>query len=245
MKYLYDDKQIKSGQEMKKIIITGALKPFIERDMSILARKENRIFYVNSGQEALDVHKREKGDLIIVQLESPDLPCEKLCTAIRGDEVLKGVSILIVCSEDTSDIERCLKYGANDYVTQPLNPAGFLRKVMRLLNISERTHYRVIVKVSGRDNGDEIPFFCTSQNISSSGILLETEKVLNRGDKITCSFFVPKNTRIVTKGEIMRIMEKENGIKEYGVRFIDISPSVESNIEAFIENWTKRRKRYR
>ncbi len=228
---------------MKKIIIADSLREFIEQDVNILTRNDNKIFYIKSGQEALDVHKKEKADLMIVELESPGLNCEQLCPAIRGDEVLKNISIFIICSDKLSDTERCQQCGANDYIIQPLNPAAFLRKVLRLLNISERTHYRVIVKVSFREGYDLTHFFCTSQNISKSGILLETEKVLNKGEKITCSFFLPKTVRIITDGEVARIVNKENGVKEYGVRFTDISPAVESQIETFIENWLK--KRYR
>ena len=228
---------------MKKIIIADSLREFIEQDVSILTRNDNKIFYIMSGQEALDVHRKEKADLMVVELESPDLKCEQLCPAIRGDEALKNVSILIVCSDKLSDTERCQQCGANDYIIQPLRPAEFLRKVLRLLNISERTHYRVIVKVSFREGYNLTHFFCTSQNISKSGILLETEKVMKKGDKITCSFFLPKTVRIITDGEVMRIVSKDNGVKEYGIRFTDISPAIELQIEKFIANWLK--KRYR
>jgi CheY-like chemotaxis protein len=229
---------------MKRIIIAQALKAFVEQRVSVLAGYEYRIFYVKSGKEALDVHRKEKGDLIIIEPDFRDLTCEQLCSVIRGDESLKGVSILIVCSDKPSDIERCQKCGANDYI-QTLTPAAFLKKAAQFLNVSERTSYRVIVKISMTENNHRTHIFCTSRNLSSSGILFETDRALEQGDKITCSFFLPNSVRIDTAGEIVRIAKKEDGSKEYGARFIDVPPSVESQIELFIQKWEERKKRYR
>lgn len=229
---------------MKKMIIAYALKNFIKQQVSALAGYGNEIFYIKSGEEALNIHRKEKADLIIIKPDFPDMTCEHLCSIIRGDEGLKRVSILMVCSDKLSDIERCQKCGVNDYI-QPLTPTTFFRKAIRLLNISERTSYRVIVKVAKRENKNIKHVFCTSQNISSSGLLLETDGVLAKGDKITCSFFLPNSIQIVTEGEIVRIVGKEDGSKNYGVKFVDIPSSVESQIESFIGNWLQRKKRYR
>jgi response regulator RpfG family c-di-GMP phosphodiesterase len=229
---------------MKKIIIDNALKDIVQQQVSVLASNNNKILYIESGREALAVHRKEQADIVIIKPDFPDMPCEQLCSDIRGDEGLRRVSILIVCSDNPSDIERCQKCGANDYI-QPQTQTTFLRKVARLLNISERTSYRVIVRVAQREKNNMNHVFCTSQNISSSGILLETDSVLNQGDKITCSFFLPNSIRIVTEGEIVRIVEKEDGSKNYGVKFVDIPSLVESQIASFTENWLKSKKRFR
>lgn len=226
---------------MKKIIIADSLKDFIEQDVNLIAGYDNKIFYIKTAQEALDIHRKERANLIIITLDYPDLSCERICSAIRRDEVLKTVSILVVCSEKLSDIERCLRCGASDYITHPVSPAAFLLKVSRLLNVSERTSYRVIVKVVNMDDTRAAHIFCASKNISSSGLLLETDVIFDKGNKLICSFFLPNSIRIVADGEIMRIREKENGIKEYGVRFIDIPHSVELQIASFVENWLKRK----
>ncbi len=214
--------------KVKKIIIDHALIDSVQQQVSILAGNGN-IFYIEYGKEALAIHRKERADLAIIKPDFPDMTCEQFCSDIRGDEGLKRVSILVVCSEKLSDIERCQKCGANDYI-QPMTQTDFLRKAARLLNISERTRYRVIVKVAQRKNKNGNHVFCTSQDISSSGILLETDGVLNKGDTITCSFFLPNSIRIVTDGEIVRIVEKEDGSRNYGVKFIDLPSNIESQM---------------
>ncbi len=228
---------------MKKIIVTDTLKDFVEQHVGIFTGQGYKTFFVKSGEEALDVHKNERADLIIIEPDFPDLTCEEFCSAIRGDDVLKRVSTLVVCSDKLSEIERCQRCGANDYIQQ-LTPATFLRKAVRLLNVSERTSYRVIVKVSRKEGDETTHFFCTSQNISRSGMLLETDRVLNKGDKVTCSFFLPNSVRIVSQGEVVRIAERTDGPNDYGVKFVNMSPLVESRIASFIGNWVERKRRY-
>ena len=114
------------------------MKDFVEQQVSVLNGYHYNAFYIKSGREALDTHRKEKADLIIMKPDFPDLTCEQLCSVIRGDEDLKSVSILIVCADKPFDIERCQNCGANDYI-YPLTPAMFLRKSVRLLSVSERT----------------------------------------------------------------------------------------------------------
>jgi len=228
---------------MKKIIITDTLKDFVTQNLTVFAEQDYKTFFVKTGEEALDAHRNEKADLIVIEPDFPDLSCEQLCSAIKGDEALKRVSTLVVCSDNLSEIERCQSCGANDYI-QLLTPEIFLRKASRLLNVSERTSYRVIIKVSMKSGGETTHFFCTSQNMSRSGLLLETDKVLSKGDSVTCSFFLPNSIRIVSQGEVVRIVEREDGFCDYGVKFINMSPLVESRIASFIGNWEERKKRY-
>ena len=227
---------------MKKIIIIDSLRDFIAQHAGLIAGYDNKIFYVESGREALEIHRKERADLLIIAPDFPDMTCEELCRVIREDNVLKRVSILVVCSDKQSDVERCVQCGASDYLTQPLAPAVFLWKVTRLLNVSERTSYRVVVKVTRNDIPNAPHIFCSSKNISSSGVLLETDHVFNIGEKLTCSFFLPNSIRIVTEGQVMRLQNEENGLIEYGVRFVDPSTSVELQIASFVENWLKRKK---
>ena len=230
---------------MKKIIALNTLKDFIEQEVPLLTKSDIEIRYAPSGKALLHMHKNSKADLIITELDFPDMNCEQLCSTIRMDRSLRNVSILITCSNTPVDLERCLLCGANDYLVYPLVAFEFLRKVLRLLNIAERTIYRVIVKATMQDQERPAHFFCTSKNISTSGMLLETDRPLVKGNSLSFSFFLPKSVPVEAQGEIVRITLNENGSKEYGVKFFGIAPAVESRIETFINNWLKRTKRHR
>lgn len=222
---------------MRKILIVSGFKPFIEKEKSILDRAEFKIFTANSGKEALNIHGTEKVDIIITDLDMPDMSGDELCSIIRKDKVLKKVSMLMVCTNKETDLKRCADAGVNSYITKPIDPEQLVKKVSHLLNIPERKSYRVLIKVEVKGQFLNMHFFCSSQNLSASGILLETDKPLAKGDVISCSFFLPNSDRIIADCEVVRVVRSAIKTFQYGVRFLNLHPDSMSAIESFIKSW--------
>ncbi len=222
---------------MKKVIIVGALNPIIEKEKTILQRADLKIFTTTSPEEALKMHKAEKADLIVTDLDMPGMSGDKLCSIIREDNDIKKVSIIIIGSNRKSDLERSLVSGANSFLTRPVVAEELVQKVSQFLNIPERKSYRVLIKVEVKGKFMNVPFFCSSQDLSSSGILLETDKPLAKGDTISCSFFLPNSERVAAEGEVVRVMRKAVKTFQYGVKFVNLHPDYMSAIDTFIKNW--------
>lgn len=220
----------------KKILIVDDLKPFIEQEKSILSRADFQVFTASSGKEAVEIHKSERMDLIVADLDMPEMPGDELSQAIRDDKSLKKVSIIIVCTKRASDIERCARCGANAYITRPIKADELLKKVHSFLDVPLRKDIRVLIKVSVRGKFESEPFFCTSQDISKSGILIETEKTLAKGDIVMCSFFLPDEERIVADCEVMRV-QKAGGssLYRYGAKFLNLEPEYELIIDRYVK----------
>src|SRR3990172_4411493 len=218
---------------MKKILIVDDLRTYIERQKSILSRSDFRIFTAQSSEEALALHKIEKVDLLIVDMDMPVNSGDRLCSIIRNDENLKQVSVILVCNNSAADISRAGRCKANAYITKPIHPVEFLEKVGQLLDIPARKSYRVLLKVTVNGMAGSESFFCSSQNISFSGILIETEKAFEKGRRISCSFFLPNSERIITDGEIVRSVKKSETMYQYGVRYVDLAPKYRAAIDEF------------
>ncbi len=220
---------------MKKVLIVDDIRSFVEKEKSILDRSDIKIFTAASAEEALAIHKAENIDLIIVDLDMPGMTGDHLCNIIRRDEILKHVSIIVVCSGTKQEIERICQCKANSYITKPIRPVQFLDSVSRYLDVPERKSYRVLLKakVEGKFGGE--PFFCSSQNISVSGMLIDTEKALEKGDLVSCSFFLPGSECIVADAEVMRSARTAENSMSYGVRFRNLQPAFRAAIETFIE----------
>jgi c-di-GMP-binding flagellar brake protein YcgR len=92
----------------------------------------------------------------------------------------------------------------------------------------------VLVKVRVETSYRSDEFFCTSRNLSNTGILLETEKSLARGDTINCSFFLPDVERIRTDCLIIRIERAKEGKYTYGAEFIELDEHQSKQISEFI-----------
>ena len=222
---------------IKKILIAHDIKSVIEKEESFFNRENIRILTSSSNEEALSIHKREKVDLIITRLDTPQMDGETLCSLIRNDNKLRRVSILMVCSSIKSDIKRQSKCKANAFVREPINLSILVEKAHQLLNIAQRESLRapIVIKVHGKYKGK--PFLCITENISASGMLFQTDRIIDQGDNIICSFFLPNSLHIRTEAEVVRVVEKETEFDTYyyGIRFSNLN----SNEKSAIETYTK------
>jgi CheY-like chemotaxis protein len=219
---------------MKKILLVNSVVSFHEENGSFLDRGDFRIFTASTGIEALEIHRQERVNLIISDLDLPEMGGAKFCTLIRAEDDLKNVAILLTCRNTAEDMERASQSGANAWISKPIVPDKILKSIGRLLFVSVRKDYRVLLKVQTQNEIDSTSFFCTSHNISTSGILFETDKLLNKGDRIICAFFLPGARRIVASGETVRTVTKATGNYQYGVQFIDLAAEIREEIERFV-----------
>lgn len=222
---------------MKRVIIAEDIKAILEKEQSFLNRADIRTFTVSANEQALALHRAEKADLIIVNLDSPQMSGEMLCSLIRDDKELCKVSIIIVCSNTESDAKRCLQCRANAFITSPPDNAILLQEMHQLLYVAPRKSLRVPLSIKIHVISKGTPFMAYAENISVSGMLLHSEAILFGGDTITCSFYLLDSTHVTVDAEVIRVLEKEteHDTNYYGVKFIDLRIDFSSAIEAFVE----------
>jgi DNA-binding response OmpR family regulator len=225
---------------MKKILLVDSVIAFYDRNRSLLNRSEFQIITAITGKDALQVHRQEHVDLIIAELNMPDMQGDELCTLIRTDKELKDVSIILACGDTPENRVRIAQCGANAWLTKPINPEKLLDCISHLLAVSMRKGYRVLLKAHIRGEREIEPFFCTSHNISATGIMFETDKLLNQGDRIACTFFLPGACRITAEGDIVRAVKAPDGRVHYGVRFINLAPEYRGEIERFVAKFPQK-----
>ncbi len=222
---------------MKKILIADGLNPFIREEKTILAREDFEIFTAKSGLDALEIHRLNKMDLILADLNTPDMPGDELAREIRKTPDLKHVSIIMITSLRRADLERCATCGANDYITRPIDSRRLLEKVAWLIDVHERKDLRVLIKARVIGSFGQEPFFGSTCNVSVSGLLLETEKILARGDEISTSFFIPDIERITARGLVVRVVRQER-MFHYGIRFLNLQERDKRTIDDYISRST-------
>lgn len=226
---------------MKKILIAEALKSYIEKEKSFLKREDIIIYRAAATDDIFKIHRAEKVNLIISQIDMPGMSAEQLCAQIRNDEALRQVSLLMISPDTSSDRERASRCKPNAIMVLPINTAQLLEKVQLLLDIPWRGSYRVLLSVAieGDDKGNA--FFCSSENISSSGLLIKTDRVISKNDRVTCKFFLPNSEQIVVRGEVVRIVKRDAGTKvnQYGIRFLEIDHKAQTSIASFVQKRVK------
>ena len=87
-----------------------------------------------SGFDALRLLPRGPYDLVITDINMPDINGLELIQFIRKSDRHRSTALIIVSTQSSQkDRERGLQLGADDYVAKPLNPDLLLSAVDRLL----------------------------------------------------------------------------------------------------------------
>lgn len=227
---------------MKKLLLAPDIITLLVQQQSFLSRSDLQVFTAETNEEALDIHREEKVNLIINHFTAQGMSSERFCSVVREDKDLSRVSVIIICAKIRADIEASERCKANAIVTRPVNGALLLEKAQQLLDISSRASFRILLNVSVDGTIGNTSFFCRSENISASGLLIETDQALAKGDRIACSFFLPGGTRIQTTAEVMRNIRQTygSGPHQYGLKFTRLTPEAKRALADFVETKSQR-----
>ena len=94
-----------------------------------------RVVTAADGQSALTIARREKPDLIILDLMLPNIDGREVCRILRRESDVP-IIMLTALSEEIDQVTG-LEIGADDYITKPFSPRAMVARVRALLR---RTH---------------------------------------------------------------------------------------------------------
>jgi response regulator RpfG family c-di-GMP phosphodiesterase len=87
------------------------------------------------GKDALSLLEKLDPDLILLDIEMPEMDGFELLEELKKDPIRKNIPVLMVTvSDSTDDIVKCLKMGADDYITKPFEPEILKARMNTALN---------------------------------------------------------------------------------------------------------------
>ncbi len=90
------------------------------------------------GQAGITAFEREAPDLILLDVEMPDLDGFEVCKRIRATEAGRYIPILILTGrEDVESIEKAYRVGATDFTSKPLNWTILGNRIPYILRASD------------------------------------------------------------------------------------------------------------
>lgn len=101
----------------------------------ILERKGFEVLGAVGGQEGLDAVRREKPDLVLLDLMMPDVDGWEVYRQMKADSELQHIPVVVVTAKAQS-IDKVLGLHiakVDDYVTKPFGPSDLVESVERVL----------------------------------------------------------------------------------------------------------------
>ena len=224
-----------------KILLVDDVKLSIEMEKSALSRAACTIFTASSGDEALEVARKESPDLIVLDYYMPGMNGDECCRIIKSDPQLKEIPVVMVSMYDRDDsMDKCREAGCDDVIKKPFNPDAFVEKLSKFLNFSIREHARSAICIEVKYECDGKSYSSFIHDISEGGMFIESLTPLPRGSILSLSFKLPgSDSTVEATGEVMRIVEKSTHFKAHivegmGLRFTNISVGNKSIISQYV-----------
>ncbi len=120
---------------MSKRVLIADDEPNIVISLEFLMKREGHAVSVaRDGPAALEAIRSGKPDLVLLDVMMPGLSGFEVCQAVRADEALAGVKILMLSAKGRdTDIAKGEALGADAYMTKPFSTKELAEKVRELL----------------------------------------------------------------------------------------------------------------
>jgi class 3 adenylate cyclase/CheY-like chemotaxis protein len=88
-----------------------------------LIRLGHHVTTAVNGREAIDTLHRDAFDLMLLDIQMPEMDGYQVLDVLKADPVLRRVPVIVLSAADDSEgIARCIQMGAEDYLPKPFDP---------------------------------------------------------------------------------------------------------------------------
>lgn len=126
---------------MKKgtILVIDDEKDLIELLSYNLGKEGYDVIVAHDGQSGLDVVKKHRPDLVVLDIMMPGLDGLQVCQRLRADPRTGRIPIIMLTAKATeTDRIVGLELGADDYVTKPFSPREVIARLKAVLRRSSQ-----------------------------------------------------------------------------------------------------------
>jgi two-component system, chemotaxis family, chemotaxis protein CheY len=120
---------------MAEILVVDDSK--VMRDMIVACLRSDASFcftQASNGLEAIEKLSLQPFDLVVLDLNMPDIGGVEVVEFVRGQDHLRALPVLVVTSRDDHESRaRALGSGASSFMTKPFTPEAILAEVRLLL----------------------------------------------------------------------------------------------------------------
>jgi two-component system, OmpR family, phosphate regulon response regulator PhoB len=104
-----------------------------------LKQAGHEVFQATRGRDGLALVKKERPDLVILDLMLPDLPGTEICKEITGSPATRHTPVIMLTAKG-EEVDRIVGFevGASDYVSKPFSMRELLLRVNAVLGRSQR-----------------------------------------------------------------------------------------------------------
>ncbi len=119
---------------MKKILIADDRSEVVELVRVSLEGEDYQIIDASDGKEALEKIRKEKPDLVLLDVVMPKMDGFEVLSKLKKDPQTREIPVIMLTAQGQKlDQEKGRRLGARDYITKPFSPSHLLNKIKEIL----------------------------------------------------------------------------------------------------------------
>jgi type IV pilus assembly protein PilB len=125
-----DDTEIAPARSGRRVLVCDD-EPITRMLVKLLLEREHYVVLeASTGREGLEIARRERPDLLLVDLNMPEMDGYEAIAQVRRELTLTTMPVVVLTSEEGPGVERrVLDLGADDYIIKPFDAEVLLSRV--------------------------------------------------------------------------------------------------------------------
>lgn len=120
---------------MKKILVVDDNKENLIM-LKVTLENDYQVTLVPSGKLALDYLEKKSTDLILLDVQMPDMNGIEVAKIVKQNDRLKNIPLLFLTGVDSASMEAdCLAMGGDDFIRKPFDAAVLKSRISRILEL--------------------------------------------------------------------------------------------------------------
>ncbi|EER22124.1 MULTISPECIES: PleD family two-component system response regulator [spotted fever group] len=198
----------------------------IETNIKLLTAKLLKEYYTvltaNSGKEALAILKKEKIDIILLDVMMPEMDGFEVCKTIKTDPETTHIPVVMVTAlSDIDDRVKGLEAGADEFLTKPINDTALF---VRLKSLSRMKS--LINELKLRNNTNAL---LGVTNIEMHDIFADKKILLINDDVVQAKNIKQMLLKITQNVKVISNSDELDIINEYTPDLVIISSMLEND----------------
>lgn len=225
------------------ILVVDDNRTYREMLRGLLAQSGYEVAAAASASEGLDMARRARPSLVILDLYMPEGDGDALCRELKADPELRATPVIMMSGGGRRDeARRCTEAGSDEFLVKPIRHAELLLAVSRHLH-DRLCNHRIGARMPVTIETGGVQTTVGSVDLSLGGMFVETAHLFPPGTELLAEFVLPGAEGappVLVRAEVAWVNEAGGKLKRdmpvgMGLQFTKVTPEARSALGRYIE----------